>query len=83
MTRDASIIANSARPEWTREVIMSKNFKCEACKRPQDVLHMRNSDGKWVCPVCIPTAELNAYPGLRERLGLSAKRASAQHKKAA
>jgi hypothetical protein len=60
---------------------MSKNFKCEACKRPQEVLHMRNSDGKWVCPICIPAAELDAYPGLRERLGLSAKRT--QHKKAA
>lgn len=63
---------------------MSKDFKCEACKRPQGVLHMRNSDGKWVCPNCIPAAELDAYPGLRERLGLSnVKRASAQHKKAA
>ena len=62
---------------------MSKDFKCEACKRPQSVLHMRNSDGKWVCPACIPAAELNAYPGLRERLGLSQKRATASHKKAA
>ncbi|HYJ47841.1 MAG TPA: hypothetical protein VEV81_14595 [Pyrinomonadaceae bacterium] len=45
---------------------------------------MRNSDGKWVCPACIPAAELNAYPGLRERLGLSAKRnGAATHKKAA
>ena len=44
---------------------------------------MRNSDGKWVCPHCIPDAELNVYPGLRERLGLRAKRASQPLKKAA
>jgi len=31
---------------------------------------MRNSDGRWVCAHCIPAAELNACPGLRERLGL-------------
>lgn len=62
---------------------MSKSFKCEACRKPQEVLHMRNSDGKWVCPACIPAAELNAYPGLRERLGLGKKQQSGQHKKAA
>lgn len=62
---------------------MSKDLKCEACKRPQDSLHMRNSDGKWVCPHCIPDAEFNAYPGLRERLGLRVKRASSTQKKAA
>ena len=45
---------------------------------------MRNSDGKWVCPNCIPDAELDAYPGLRERLGLQrVKRASYPQKKAA
>jgi len=66
-----------------KEGNMSKIFKCEACKRPQEVLHMRNSDGKWVCPACIPAAELNAYPRLREQLGLSKRQSSAQHKKAA
>ena len=38
---------------------------------------MRNSDGKWVCAYCIPEAELNACPGLRERLGLAPKRRKA------
>ena len=83
MTRAASNSSRGAPLNGQRKVIMSNNFKCEACKRPQEVLHMRNSDGKWVCPACIPVAELDAYPGLRERLGLSAKRSSAQHKKAA
>ena len=62
---------------------MSKDFRCEACKKPQETLHMRNSDGKWVCPHCIPEAEFNAYPGLRERLGLRSKRTSQPQKKAA
>lgn len=63
---------------------MGKDFKCEACRKPQDKLHMRNSDGKWVCPVCIPDAELNSYPGLRERLGLlRSRRANQPQKKAA
>jgi hypothetical protein len=31
---------------------------------------MRDSDGKWVCADCIPTAEMDACEGLRERLGL-------------
>ncbi|HEX8847421.1 MAG TPA: hypothetical protein VF791_22445 [Pyrinomonadaceae bacterium] len=62
---------------------MSKDFRCEACKKPQETLHMRNSDGKWVCPYCIPDAELSAYPGLRERLGLRVKRTSPPQKKAA
>ena len=62
---------------------MSKDFRCEVCKKPQETLHMRNSDGKWVCPHCIPEAEFAAYPGLRERLGLSRKRASQPQKKAA
>jgi hypothetical protein len=50
----------------------SKTFKCEACRRPSETLHMRNSDGKWVCVGCIPAAELDACEGLRERLGLKA-----------
>lgn len=62
---------------------MSKDFRCEACKRPQEKLHMRNADGKWVCPDCIPAAEVNACPGLRERLGLGGRRAARAHKKAA
>jgi len=60
---------------------MSKDFRCEACKRPQESLHMRNTDGKWVCADCIPAAELKEYPRLRERL--SAKRQARAHKKAA
>lgn len=55
---------------------MSRDFKCEACKKPQESLHMLNSDGKWVCPHCIPAAEFSAYPGLRERLGLRGGRAA-------
>lgn len=62
---------------------MSKDLRCEACKKPQESLHMRNSDGKWVCPQCIPDVEFKAYPGLRERLGVRAKRADALQKKAA
>jgi ribosomal protein L37AE/L43A len=49
---------------------MSKSFKCEVCRRSSETLHMRDSDGKWVCANCIPAAELNACEGLRERLGL-------------
>ncbi|HKQ52386.1 MAG TPA: hypothetical protein VJT74_08465 [Pyrinomonadaceae bacterium] len=60
---------------------MSKDFRCEACKRPQESLHMRNTDGKWVCADCIPAAELKEYPRLRERL--SAKGQARTHKKAA
>jgi formylmethanofuran dehydrogenase subunit E len=60
---------------------MSKDFRCEACKKPQETLHMRNTDGKWVCLDCIPAAELKEYPRLRERL--SARRAAQTHKKAA
>ena len=48
----------------------SKTFKCEVCRRPSETLHMRDSDGKWVCAECIPAAELDACEGLRERLGL-------------
>src|SRR5918912_527677 len=46
---------------------MSKTFKCEACRRPSETLHLRDSDGKWVCAHCIPAAELDACEGLRER----------------
>ncbi|MCA1591292.1 MAG: hypothetical protein LC754_01270 [Acidobacteria bacterium] len=49
---------------------MSKTFKCEACRKAVETLHMRNSDGKWVCAHCIPAQELDACAGLRERLGL-------------
>jgi ribosomal protein L37AE/L43A len=61
---------------------MSKGYKCEACRRPSETLHMRNSDGKWVCANCIPAAELDACEGLRERLGLKA-HARAPRRKAA
>ena len=61
---------------------MSKDFKCEVCRKPAVSLHMRDVDGKWVCAYCIPEKELDACPGLRERLGLQP-RASAQRKKAA
>lgn len=62
---------------------MSKDFKCEVCRKASESLHMRNSDGKWVCAHCIPEAELNACPGLRERLGLQPKRAAMPRRKAA
>lgn len=61
---------------------MSKTFKCEACRGASETLHMRNSDGKWVCVNCIPAAELDACEGLRERLGLRPA-ARAQRRKAA
>lgn len=48
----------------------AKTYKCEACRGASETLHMRNSDGKWVCAHCIPAAELDACDGLRERLGL-------------
>ena len=60
---------------------MSKLFKCEACRKSAETLHMRDSDGRWVCAQCIPAAELNACPGLRERLGL--KPARVERRKAA
>jgi hypothetical protein len=62
---------------------MSKDFRCESCKRPQESLHMRNTDGKWVCPSCIPAAELKEYPRLRERLTSGARRTARTQKKAA
>ena len=60
----------------------SKTFKCEACRGASETLHLRNSDGKWVCAHCIPSAELDACAGLRERLGLKAS-ARAPRRKAA
>ena len=62
---------------------MRKDFKCEACRKAVGSLHMRNSDGKWVCAQCIPDAELNACPGLRERLGLPSRSSAAARRKAA
>lgn len=63
---------------------MSKDFKCEACRKATASLYMRDSDGRWVCAHCIPEKELDAMPGLRERLGLrSTQRTAAQRKKAA
>lgn len=62
---------------------MSKEFKCEACRKTAGKLHMRNSDGRWVCAHCIPDAEINACPGLRERLGLHPKRTAMPRRKAA
>lgn len=61
----------------------SKTFKCEACRTASETLHMRNSDGKWVCARCIPAAELDACQGLRERLGLKPPAAGAPRRKAA
>jgi hypothetical protein len=60
----------------------AKIFKCEACRGASETLHMRNSDGKWVCADCIPAAEVDACEGLRERLGLKTP-ARAQRRKAA
>jgi hypothetical protein len=63
---------------------MSKEFKCEACRKPAPTLHMRDMDGKWVCAHCIPEKELDACPGLRQRLGLQRRSGvSVQRKKAA
>ncbi len=62
---------------------MAKDFKCEACRKGTETLHMRNSDGKWVCAHCIPEAELDACEGLRERLGLPPRRAATPRRKAA
>ena len=61
----------------------SKTFKCEACRAASETLHMRNSDGKWVCVRCIPAAELDACAGLRERLGLKPAAARTLRRKAA
>ena len=61
----------------------SKTFKCEACRAASETLHMRNSDGRWVCVRCIPAAELDACPGLRERLGLKPLAARTPRRKAA
>ena len=62
---------------------MRKDFKCEACRKAVGSLHMRNSDGKWVCAECIPSAELDACEGLRERLGLPRAKAAAQPRRKA
>ena len=61
----------------------SKSFKCEACRTASETLHMRNSDGRWVCARCIPAAELDACAGLRERLGLKPSAARGPRRKAA
>jgi len=61
----------------------SKTFKCEACRAASETLHLRNSDGRWVCARCIPAAELDACPGLRERLGLKPAATRIQRRKAA
>src|ERR1044071_7077813 len=61
----------------------SKTFKCKACRTASETLHMRNSDGKWVCVRCIPAAELDACAGLRERLGLKPAAARVPRRKAA
>lgn len=60
---------------------MSKEYKCEVCRKASTKLHMRDLDGRWVCAPCIPPKELDACPGLRERLGL--KRAAAEQRRRA
>jgi ribosomal protein L37AE/L43A len=62
---------------------MAKDFKCTVCRKITETLHMRDSDGKWVCAYCIPERELAACPGLRERLGLKPARAAQPRRKAA
>ena len=62
---------------------MSRTFKCEACRKASETLHMRDLDGKWVCAHCIPERELNACEGLRERLGLRPVRPAQPRRKAA
>lgn len=61
---------------------MASVFKCESCRKVSERLHMRNSDGKWVCARCIPEQELDACAGLRERLGLKPARAPHRRKAA-
>lgn len=50
---------------------MSKSqFSCEACGRKAERLALRNSDGLWVCPPCVPKkewAELEAGKRLAEK----------------
>lgn len=62
---------------------MAKDFKCGVCRKATQTLHMRDSDGKWVCAHCIPERELHACSGLRERLGLETARTSQSRRKAA
>lgn len=62
---------------------MNNNFKCEVCRKATERRHMRDTDGKWVCAACLPEHEIDACPGLRERLGLPAKRAAQSRRKAA
>ena len=62
---------------------MNGHFRCEVCRKSVERLHMRDSDGKWVCATCIPATEVDACPGLRERLGLQTKRVSLPRRKAA
>ncbi len=62
---------------------MSKGFRCEVCRKTTGSLYMRDLDGKWVCAHCIPARELDACPGLRERLGLKPTRAAQPRRKAA
>ena len=62
---------------------MSKEFKCETCRKAAERLHMRDADGRWVCAYCLPDVEVNRCPGLRERLGLPVARAAAQQRRKA
>ncbi|HVF51389.1 MAG TPA: hypothetical protein VNA19_14985 [Pyrinomonadaceae bacterium] len=62
---------------------MAKDFKCAVCRKSSERLHMRDSDGKWVCAQCIPEREVDACEGLRQRLGLARSRATAQARKKA
>ncbi len=43
--------------------------KCEACEARSDTLHMRDSDGAWVCWGCVPAKEKAALRAARERKG--------------
>ncbi len=64
-------------------VEVSKTFHCAVCRKATSTLHMRDLDGKWVCAHCIPERELDACPGLRERLGLKPARSAQARRKAA
>lgn len=39
---------------------------CQACRRPAETLHMRDSDGKWVCKNCIPAKEMKKLEEARK-----------------
>jgi hypothetical protein len=62
---------------------MEKSFKCAACRKSADGLYQRYTDGKWVCASCLPKAQIDAYPGFRERAKLKTTSKDLPRRKAA